>query len=178
METPLSRKAAKPEARAAWDAYIAHSCRSRTRLTLPDLKGRTPELTQLCESALQLAGVHQVEGRPLTGSLIVTHDGTADEFARAARKAGLLHVKGDGDRHELHADARALKDSIDRALQEAVGHGIDARALGGFAFLAIALRQLATGQVMPPAATALWYALNLIAPGDRSRLPGDRNGAG
>ena len=171
VEAPLSRKADISEIAVPWDAHIGHSCRSRTRLSFPYLRGKTQEFTALCDGALKLKGVRQVEGRPLTGSLIVTHDGSADDLAHAARKAGLFNVKAVAQEHKFHDDARQWKETVDRALNDAVGHGIDARAIGGLAFLAVALGQLATGRVMPPAATALWYALNLIAPSGRAAPP-------
>jgi hypothetical protein len=34
--------------------------------------------------------------------------------------------------------------------------------VAAFAFIAMALRQLAAGRIMPPAATALWYGLSLL----------------
>jgi len=127
---------------------------------------------------MKLKGVRQVDGRPLTGSLIVIHDGSADDLAHAARKAGLFDVKPTAAvEHEVHHDAQAWKETVDRTLGGLVGHGIDARAIGAFAFIAIALRQLASGHIMPPAATALWYAVNLIAPSAPPGGPPDGNGA-
>lgn len=153
------------------DAYLGHSCRARTRLSFPDLKGKTHELTALCDGTLKLEGVRQVEGRPLTGSLIVTHDGSMDDLAHAARKSGLFNVRTATEEHNLHDDAHHWKETIDRTLNDTVGHGLDARAMGGLAFLAVALGQFAAGRVMPPAATALWYALNLLAPLGRAAPP-------
>ena len=181
MRPPLSRKAATndDDGSPLWEAYIAHSCQSRTRLSIPDLKGRPLELTALCDKTMKLKGVRQVDGRPLTGSLVVSHDGPPEDVARAARKAGIFDVKDAAkaaNEHEVHADARAWKETIDRTLKEAVGHGLDARALGALAFFTIALRQVAAGHVMPPAATALWYGLNLIAQSTKTDVPPGGNG--
>jgi len=173
----LSRKADTNEATRIWLAHIAHSCASRTRLSFPDLKGKPAELTALCDGAMKLKGVRQVEARPLTGSLIVTHDGSLEDLVRLAKKAALFDVSVASEEHQVHADARAWQAWIDQTLNETVGGGFDARALGAMAFFAIALRQLAAGRVMPPAATALWYALNLIAPSGQSG-PGGPDGNG
>ena len=62
-------------------------------------------------------------------------------------------------------------------MNETVGGGIDARALGALAFIAMALRQLAAGHIMPPAATALLYALNLLSPSGKAD-PGVPDGDG
>jgi hypothetical protein len=174
----LSRKADANEATRIWLAHIAHSCPSRTRLSFPDLKGKPAELTELCDKAMKLKGVRQVEGRPLTGSLILTHDGSPEDLVRSARRAAVFDVKDAApEEHQIHADARAWQSWIDRTLKEGVGGGFDARALGAAAFFAMALRQLAAGHVMPPAATALLYALNLLSPSNKAD-PGAPDGNG
>ena len=114
----MSRKADTSEAPRIGLARIAHSCPSRTRLSFPDLKGRPAELAALCDRALKLKGVRQVEGRPLTGSLILTHDGSPEDIVRSARKAAVFDAEDApecaAEEHQIHADARAWQVWIDR----------------------------------------------------------------
>lgn len=145
--------------------YVAHASPSRTRLSFPDLKGRDELIDALCAGVRQVDGVYSADGRPLTGSIIITHDGSADELFHAARKARLFDVQDVPHRMrqaEPIADALAWKDWADQSLQETVGPGVNLRAIAAFAFIAMALRQLAAGSILPPAATALWYGLSLL----------------
>lgn len=176
MRPPLSRKADTNDGSPVWVAQIAHSCPSRTRLSFADLKGRPAQLIGLCDRVVKLKGVRQADARAVTGSLIVTHDGSSDDLVLAAKKAGVFDVQ-DHIEHQFHADADAWQEWIDRTLKDAVGNGIDVRTLGAFAFFAMALRQLASGHIMPPAATALLYALNLLSSFNKAD-PGALDGNG
>jgi hypothetical protein len=60
------------------------------------------------------------------------------------------------------AEVKAWKDWADLSLRDAIGPGVNLRTLAAFAFIAMAMRQLAAGSILPPAATALWYGLSLL----------------
>jgi hypothetical protein len=134
-------------------------------LSFPDLKGQDQLIEALCAGLRQLQGVHMVDGRPLTGSVIITHEGDADDFVHVARKARLFEIEEAPTAMQPPrplADALAWRDWADQSLRETMGPGVDLRALAAFAFIAVALRQLAVGRILPPAATALWYGLSLL----------------
>ena len=142
--------------------YVAHTSASRTRLSFPDFKGQEDLLVGLCAALRQLPGIQSAEGRPLTGSVIIAHDGSTDDLVQAASEARLFEV-GELPQHSGPlADAVALKDRADQILQDAIGPSVNLRTIAAFAFIAMALRQLAAGSIMPPAATALWYGLSLL----------------
>jgi hypothetical protein len=157
-----AREARSGKAGSLPAARIAHACPSRTRLSFPDLKGKADPLKDLCDAAVKLAGVKQVEARPRTGSLIVTHDGSTEGLVASAELAGLFYLEEAAEEYAPSFEARAWKTSIDGFLEETFGKGIDLSAVAAFTFFAIALRQLAAGQVMPPAATAFWYGLSIL----------------
>ena len=142
--------------------YIAHSCAFRTRLSLPELKGKDGPLTALCDAVLELDGVRQVEARLLTGSLIIQHDGAAGELVRQIEKAGLLRIRSEAWEHGPAVEAQAWKDQIDGFLEASLGKGLDIKSVAALALFAMALRQIAAGHVFPPATTALWYGMNLL----------------
>jgi hypothetical protein len=131
-------------------------------LSFPDLKGQDERLAALCAAVHVLEGVNDAEARTLTGSVIVTHDSSTEDLVRTARDARLFET-GDAPRPpELLAEAMAWKAWADQGLSDTVGPGVNLRTVAGLAFIAIALRQLAAGTIMPPAATALWYGLSLL----------------
>lgn len=142
--------------------HVAHATPSRTRLSFPNLKGRDGALGEICAALCSLPGVAGAEGRPLTGSVIVAHDGSAEHLLAAGTAAGLFDVRAPDPGPDPLAEAAAWKDWADSTLRETVGRGVDLRAIAAFAFIAIALRQLAAGSLLPPAATALWYGVSLM----------------
>ncbi len=142
--------------------HIAHASAARTRLSFPDLKGREDVLTGLCASLRQLPGIQSAEGRSLTGSVIIAHDGSTDDLVQAAHEAQLFKVGEVLQRSGPLADAVALKDWVDQSLQDTIGPSVNLRTIAAFTFIAMALRQFAAGSIMPPAATALWYGLSLL----------------
>jgi hypothetical protein len=143
--------------------HIAHASSSRLRLSFPDLKGQYDSLEALCAAARRLDGVHSAEGRPLTGSVIIAHDGSPEDLVHAARKARVFDVQDVPEEQPGPvADAMAWKDWADRSLRDTIGPNVNLRTIAGVAFIAMAVRQLAAGSILPPAATALWYGMSLL----------------
>lgn len=128
----------------------------------PELKGRPDSFARLSDAVSKLSRVKSVEARPATGSLIVAHDSSTDDFVAVARGTGLFLVEEVAEAYAPSFEAAALKIRIDAFLKETLGKGFDVRSVAAFAFIAMALRQLAAGRIMPPAATALWYGLSLL----------------
>lgn len=143
-------------------AHVVHSCASRMRLSVPDMKGQEGPLTTLCDSLLKLKGVRQAEARLLTGSLIVSHEDATEGLIRRILDAQLLDICEAEAEHDPAAEAKAWQARADSFLAELSGKGVNLRGLAAFAFFAMALRQIAAGHVLPPAATALWYGLSLL----------------
>jgi hypothetical protein len=119
-------------------------------------------LRNLADAVAKLSGVRQVEARPATGSLIVTHDGSAKDLIEAAKLAGLFLVEAFAETYVPDFEAAASIGRLDQFLKETIGGGIDLLTIAAFAFFAMALRQAAAGRIMPPAATAVWYGLSLL----------------
>jgi hypothetical protein len=117
---------------------------------------------RLRDAVAKMSGVKSVEARPATGSLIVAHDSSTDDLIAVARDAGVFLVEEVAEAYAPSFEAAALKTRIDTFLKETLGKGFDVRSVAAFAFIAMALRQLAAGRIMPPAATALWYGLSLL----------------
>jgi hypothetical protein len=110
----------------------------------------------------EMEGVRQVEARLLTGSLIIHHEGTTDELVRHIEKARLIRICTEAGEHGPATEAKAWQEQIDSFLESSLGKGLDVKGVAAFALFAMALRQIAAGNVLPPATTALWYGMNLL----------------
>ena len=152
-------------------ARILHTCRSRTRLGIPDLKGDKDRLSRLCDAVLDLGPVQRVEARVLTGSLVVHHEGDAEKLREDLERAHLLKVLREPEQFDPISEAQAWSRHVNSLLQEFGGRGVSVWNLAALALFAVALRQLAAGNVLPPAATALWYALTLLSGDGRAEGP-------
>ena len=144
--------------------HIAHACAGRTRLSFAAHKGDTATLTALCDGMLGLPGVHLVEGRPATGSVIVSHEGAAEQLIEAAAAAHVfrVHTPTAADDGVAGASVDDWQAMVGAALKELGGQVGVARGGAALAFVAMAAVQASRGNVLPPAATALWYAASLL----------------
>jgi hypothetical protein len=143
-------------------ARLAHACTGRTRLSFPGRKEQRSFFEQICDGTLRLPGVRQVEGRPATGSLIVTHDGTAEALLEAARASGIFVVEAPASGPAPASEAPDWQSVLGMALADVVNPAGAARAAAIVGLLGMALVQAGRGNIMPPATTALWYALSLL----------------
>lgn len=158
-------------------ALIAHVCAGRLRLSFPDRKEQRPFFEGICDAALRLPGVTKVEGRPATASLIITHEGSHVQLVEAARESGVFSaqdVEAAAPGNQT-SDWQSLVEPLLKDLSTPSGAG---RAAAIVALLGMALLQASRGQIMPPATTALWYALSLLLVSDAPSGEGGGDGAG
>jgi hypothetical protein len=139
-------------------AEVLHSIDGRTRLRVPSRAGEVPFFSALADTLAALDGVMSVRARPLTGSVLVTHDGAFADIAARAEAANLF--------------------VIGEAAAPSAGHRrfelAPAPAVGALAMGALGVVQLLQQRVLPPAITLFWYALTLA----REAQAAERNGVG
>lgn len=143
-------------------ATVEHACAGRTRLRFAEHRGDVEFFRAVAHEIAALPGVSQVEGRPATGSLIVAHAGESDAFMAQALAQGVVLIAASSvppSEPPFLNDVLALMRSLNLPSPGELGVKHAAAA----AFLAMALQQAMRGNLMPPAATALWYAFSLIA---------------
>ncbi len=145
---------------------IAHYCAGRTRLCFAALKGKHAALDTLCGQVRQLNGVVDAEIRPLTGSLIIAHWGTTEGLIEDAKRGGLFLIEPEIKEERIESRASGLLRDIQSLIRDVLGQELDIRSIAAFAFLVIAIRQIAAGAISPPAATALWNAGMLLLAGN------------
>ncbi len=157
------RRSSRPRTEPLPRAVIKHACPGRTRFGFADHKGNRAFFTSLCDAALELPDVLQVEARPATGSLIVTHEGTADGLALAAAAIGLFEIIEAEVSADPSGQLAGWQTWADDFLKRETGHGLSVQTVAAMSFFAMALVQASRGRWMPPAATALWYAIDLLS---------------
>jgi hypothetical protein len=161
-------------------AWIVHQTAGRLRLRLPQRRKDPAYLEALAAAATELPGIVAAQANPVTGSLLLLYEeGEADSFADALDRLVDAHdiVLGFGA-PPLPPVRPALERGlagIDSYLVHLSQQSTDLRSLGVLLLLALSLVQLGRGQVLAPATSLLWYALDLLRD-PSGRLPGDGSG--
>lgn len=133
-------------------AEIVHAMAGRARLRIAARRGDAVFFAAVATELSTIAGVHKVEVRPLTGSLVIQHSPPLEPIATAAQEARLFVL----------GKASAVPPPIATVR-------IAPRALVGLGLGALAVWQLTAGKILPPAITLAWYAAGLtgrLARGD------------
>jgi hypothetical protein len=148
-------------------AFIVHELPGRLRLKIPEKRGDTAYFTRLAEQLPRCPGIVRVDGKAHTGSLLVLHAPAtrAADIDAYAERHGLFSLtdRPAAPRRTLRQHASGGVDVLDRGLSAASGGVIDLASAVLLVLLVLAARQAARGQVLAPAFTLLWYALELIA---------------
>ncbi|WP_375744177.1 hypothetical protein NR800_04890 [Corallococcus interemptor] len=81
--------------------YVIHTSPGRTRLRLPWLRHDAKQATSLADDLLRVEGVHEVQVRPYTGSVLCLHDpqdlDTGHLLAQVRRRTGVDVVVHPGE---------------------------------------------------------------------------------
>ena len=125
-------------------AELVHAMPGRARLRIIERRGDTVFFAAIATGLSALPGVHRVDVRPFTGSIVITHGPPIAGIGAVAQEAGLFALV------EVAEEPAAWPElPIDARVAATVGLGL------------VAVWQLLRGQVFPPAVTAAWYAAHL-----------------
>jgi hypothetical protein len=110
--------------------------------------------------------VSWLKANPLTGSLLFSHSASLAEIAAFAEAQGMFAIR-EGKRRGEPPATRATRSlvRIEDFLFRASKGKIDLPSLVFTILLMMSLVQIARGQVLAPASTLLWYALELLGIG-------------
>jgi hypothetical protein len=139
-------------------AEILHTIEGRTRLRFA-LQADAPGLAVLAGRLLEIEGVIAVRARPLTGTVLVKHEGSFAPIATRAKTENLFVLA-------------AKPAMLDRT---AMSPGA-LPAAGALAMGTIGVFQLLQERILPPAITLFWYALTLAREAraaDQTTMGGD-----
>lgn len=158
-------------------AWIVHQTAGRLRLRLPQRRKDRDYLDALAAAAAALPGIVAAQANPVTGSLLLLYEEhAADTFAEALDHLvdahGIVLQFGTPPLPPVRPTLQRGLAGIDSYLGQVSQQSTDLRSLGVLLFLLLGVVQLARGQVLAPASSLLWYALDLLRD-PSGRAPGN-----
>lgn len=146
--------------------FVAHQVDGRTRLRAAVRPVDIDAMAALVEALGRLPEVEAIDARPTTGSLVIEHPELAwDDLAVAIDRLGgeIVEVAAvQAGRGDSLAPVRSAFGQVDGLLGQVSAGGVDMRALSFVLMFALAVRQMMQGQVMVPAMSFLWYAVEIL----------------
>lgn len=147
-------------------AVVLHSLPGRSRLGFPAAKSDVVLIARLVDGVRTFPQVIEATGNAVTGAVLVRHSGSVESVGARAREAGLFELTQPLPQAETNVREKAAQGlrRLSSGLETVTGGQVDLNGLLVVAFTLLAVQQAIEGQVVVPAATALWYALNASRP--------------
>jgi hypothetical protein len=136
--------------------------KNRLRLRIPSRRGDAEFHAELERAMRGVEGVTDVHVNPTTASVLLSHEGEADEVLRAAEARGLFEVAAETPRATPLAHLYDRLAEADRDLVARTEGRWDLATLGFYALLGGSIVQLARGKFMPAGATLALQAFGLV----------------
>jgi hypothetical protein len=152
-------------------AVIAHSALGRVRFKVAERRRQEEFFAMAAERLGAAPGVRGVEVNPLTGSILVHHEGQLSKLQKYAEANGLFTSASSSE--SLPILVRRQVSWLDRQVQERSEQFLTLESLALLLLLGMGMLQLLRGQLAAPAVTAFWYAGALLA---ASRQASERAG--
>lgn len=147
--------------------HVIHQVPGRIRLRAADGEQAAEALAALMATLSGLEGVSACQMRPLTGSLIVQHEGDFAAIAEQAEAEGLFSLAETPAPKPIGLIAEEGLTYADLRLRELSDGQWDLRSSLGTLLLLLAVLQLARGQIVGPSLTLLLQSLDLLSGGRR-----------
>lgn len=147
-------------------ARLVHRLPGRVRLKVDGRRGDRDWFDAVALELALVETIRSVEANPLTGSLLIHHEGPLERLVDELAGRGLVRVEPLEPRevplpHRL-AERAAV---VDAGLRRATAGELDLRGAALLGLLALAIVQAARGQLAGPAVSLLWYASSLARGG-------------
>lgn len=143
-------------------AYICHRVATRTRVRIPAQRGDMDYFSRLADQLVELEGVHAVHVNARTASVLVEHG--ADDWLGQVVQQGILQWVPDGTAVNPVDRAENILKSFNHHLRASTAEHIDFRGFMLLLLIGGAIAQINRGQIMVPAVSLMWYALQLVMP--------------
>lgn len=156
-------------------AVMVHQLPGRLRLRVADRRRDTAYFEQLAQQLGQCPGVVEALVRPLTGSVLILHEGRdSDVILEYARVFNLFEVAQPVAPALPAADRpgqviRQRLRQVDRWMRHESRDQTDLRSVAFVGLLGAGIWQALRGNLLPAGATLLWYALALT----RNQMPAE-----
>lgn len=144
-------------------AHLAHESSGRTRLKIPTERGNVDYFNRIGHDLAECPGIVRIEVNSRTGSLLILHTEPIARIASFARDHQLFILQGNSESHHtlLNQATKNLVE-LDTAISRFSLGDLDVRSLAFVILLLVSALQIFRGQILAPASTLLWYALELL----------------
>ncbi|MDY6941813.1 MAG: hypothetical protein SVU69_02215 [Pseudomonadota bacterium] len=142
------------------DAWVVHQTTGRLRFRLPGKRKDREFFVRLGEWITQLPGIVAYRGNPVTATVLLVHQQPFgfEYLQRVALEDGWFRLHPT-ETFEPFGDALP---SNPLAFAQSLSQMVDYKPAAFTMLLSLSSVQLARGEVLPPAATLLWYAIGLL----------------
>jgi len=154
-------------------AYLSHAAPGRLRFKVPSKRNDGTYFAQVREALMHCPGVQDVSVNPVAASILVHHDGPAEQVGACARDHGFFNLDAAGGRPHVLVDVAQRMSGLSGAVSGVVGRPINIWTLVFVSFVGLAIIQALRGHVLAPAVTLAWYAVgaSMIAKGRPGDMP-------
>lgn len=142
------------------DAEVVHRIAGRTRLRIAGKRNDAAYFSQLIEQIRACPRVREATANPLTGSLLIRYDEPFELVAGFAQQRQLFRLAGPQPSATLKARTAAGFEEASRNLEAVTGGELDLDGMLILGLTGLAIHQAIEGNIMAPAVTLMWYALN------------------
>jgi len=153
-------------------AYVKHRLPGRVRLKIPQKKGDIGYFDRIAQLFGKFPGVTRLQLNPVAASVLICHDGTEAQFGKIsefAQAKGLFRIAEPPPEEVFsmpHQPIATLTSAglnrFDESLMELSQGLIDSRSLFMLTLTGLAFHQIVRGNIMTPAASLLWGAIELL----------------
>ena len=143
------------------EAHVVHSTDGRTRIRVPSERRNSAFFRRVVEELSQCETVSKIEAKPLSGGVLVHYQGDFDVIADWAVRKDLFTLVDQPVRNSGMLDRLDSEmDVIDRRINAITAGEANLASLVFLGLLMVAAVQLLRGNIMGPAMTMAWYAVN------------------
>ncbi len=153
-------------------AYVKHQLPGRVRLKIPQKKGDAGYFARIAKLFAKFPGIIQLQFNTTSGTVLILHDeaesqfGNISEFAQAN---GLFRITEPPPEETFsipHQPIATLTSTslnrFDKSLIELSQGLIDSRSFFVLTLTGLAAHQITKGNIMTPAISLFWYAIELL----------------
>lgn len=151
-------------------AYVSHRLPGRARLKFPSKKGAVDFFEGLALRLKQGPGVIELQSKPATASLLILHDPstTLETILNYAHEQGLFRCEvpcppEPAKAPSISAIASQGLELLDSGLNAASKGRVDLPSVYFLSFLGMGARELARGNIMPPAVSLIWLSIDILS---------------
>jgi len=142
-------------------AQIIHSLPGRTRLRVLEKRRDEAFFADTIRSLTHCPGVSSIETNSLTGGILIHHDVPWNVLVTQIEQRTGLVIEMPRETSIAHQVAQGLE-TASQDLNKVSGGKLDWNTLLFLGLTGLAIQQAVEGNIMAPAVSLLWYALNSL----------------